>query len=181
MNVQTVPLRSLAPPKWGTTYIMRPEKLLLRVSMLESGWLQPLVAKASDNTLIDGAKRWEMALSDEKFLMKYGHDVPVVFHEVDEIDAMMLHVRLNRAKGNVHPVGLSRMVKAVIASGKYSERDILNKLIMSNDELDLLLNHGLLKKKHWQEHEYSKAWIPVEVAGGAEQRPVIERPPNADR
>lgn len=37
MNIQDVPLSSLKPPSWGSTYLLRPEKMLLRISMIESG------------------------------------------------------------------------------------------------------------------------------------------------
>jgi hypothetical protein len=182
MLIHQVPLQSLRAPKWGATYIMRPEKILLRLSMYESGWLQPLVVRSADQSIIDGTKRWDLALSDDKFKARHGLLVPVVYHDVDEIDAMVLHVRLNRAKGNVHPYALSQIVKSIIRSKKYGERDLLAILAMSNDELDLMISSGLLKSKNWEKYEYSRAWVPIEVPSGTPiDSSVIERPPNPDR
>lgn len=182
MNIHDVPLSSLKAPSWGSTYLLRPEKMLLRLSMIESGWLQPLVVRLSDQTIIDGTKRWDMALSEDKFLNKYGKSAPVIYHDVDEIDAMVLHVRLNRARGNPHPVGLSALLKKIIYSGKYNEKDLSSILLMSDDEVDLLLSRGLLKKKNWEKYEYSRAWVPIEVPKNVEvETSFIERPPNPDR
>lgn len=182
MNVTNVPLNSLRAPSWGSTYLLRPDKMLLRLSLMESGWLQPLVVRLSDQTIIDGTKRWDIALSEDKFISKFGKDVPVVYHDVDEIDAMVIHVRLNRARGNVHPVGLSSIMKKIVYSGKYTESDLSSIFVMGEDEVDLLLSSGLLKKKNWEKYEYSRAWVPIEVPKGTEaETSFIERPPNADR
>ena len=68
MNIHDVPLTSLRAPSWGSTYLLRPDRMLLRLSIVESGWLQPLVVRRADQTIIDGTKRWDTALSDEKFI-----------------------------------------------------------------------------------------------------------------
>lgn len=182
MKVVDVPLNSLKAPSWGATYLLRPDKMLLRSSLVESGWLQPLVVRLADSTIIDGTKRWDIALSDDKFLNRHGKNVPVVYHDVDEIDAMVLHVRLNRARGNPHPVGLSKILKKIVYSGKYDESDLSSIFMMGSDEVDLLLSSGLLKTKNWEKYDYSRAWVPIEVPKGAEvEISFIERPPNADR
>jgi hypothetical protein len=182
MKVEILPLTAVQPPKWRATSILRPDFLLLKTSMTESGWLQPLVVRLADKSIIDGSERWNIACSDEKFSRKHGETVPVVFHDVDEIDAMILHVRMNRARGFVHPVRLSSVVNKIIVSEKYNERDLAPILSMSDDELELLLTGDLIKKKNLQKYEYSRAWIPVEVASDEEvPSSFIERPPNDDR
>ena len=182
MDVRMVPLSSLQPPKWGCTYLLRPDKMLLASSMRESGWLQPLVVRLADSMIIDGTKRWDFASSDEKFAKRHGPNVPVVYHDVDEIDAMILHVRLNRARGNPHPVGLSKIVKQILVSRKYGEVNLANILELSDEEFELLRTGGLLKSKNWQPYTYSRAWVPIEVPSSTkEDKPVMERPPNPDR
>jgi hypothetical protein len=53
---------------------------------------------------------------------------------------------------------------------------------MSNDEVDLLFDGGLLKSRKVKDHVYSKAWIPIEAPAGTTSATInIERPPNADR
>ena len=182
MKIVDVQNKVLKIPSWGTTSILRPEKMLLKISMIENGWLQPLVVKLSDNTIIDGYQRYLISVDDDKFLKKYGSSIPVLYQDVDEIEAMVLHVRLNRAKGSVNSYALSRLVKRIVASNKYDENDLANLFLMHDDEIDLLMSDGLLKKKNWQKYEYSRAWVPIEVAKPlAEDSVNIERPPNKDR
>lgn len=182
MKIEILPVTAIKPPKWRATSILRPDLLLLKTSMTESGWLQPLVVRLSDSSIIDGTERWNVVCSDERFRKKHGDKVPVVFHDVDEIDAMVLHVRMNRARGFVHPVRLSSVVNKIIISEKYGERDLSAMLSMSDDELELLLTGDLIKKKNLQKYEYSRAWVPVEVSSDEEvPSSFIERPPNDDR
>lgn len=182
MKVQMLPTTAVRPPKWRATSILRPDLLLLKSSMTESGWLQPLVVRLADSSIIDGSERWNIACTDDRFRKKHGDAVPVVFHDVDDVDAMVLHVRLNRARGFVHPVRLSTVVNKIIVSDKYGERDLAAILSMSDDELELLLTGDLIKKKNLQKYEYSRAWVPVEVASEEEvPSSFIERPPNEDR
>ncbi len=150
--------------------------------MIDYGWIQPIVVKASDNTIIDGYQRYLISINEEKFLKQYGRFVPVLYQNVDEVDAIIMHIRLNRARGSVNSYALSKLVKRVVASGKYDEDDLGTTLLMHDDEIDLLMSDGLLKKRNWQKYEYSRAWVPVEVAKPIEEDRVdIERPPNKDR
>ena len=45
MIVNSVPLHSISAPKWGATYLLRPDKMLLTQSLKEYGWIQPLVVR----------------------------------------------------------------------------------------------------------------------------------------
>lgn len=182
MIIKTLKINELKIPKWGVTSILRPEKMLLKLSMIESGWLQPIVVRTADNTIIDGFHRCEIALEDPKFIKKHGVLVPVVYHDVSEIEAMIVHVRLNRSRGSVNSYALSKLVKRIVSSGLYEENDLCDILLMHDDEIDVLMANGLLKKKNWQKYEYSRAWVPIEVANPSQRDTVVvERPPNADR
>ena len=119
MKIVDVSNKVLKISPWGATSILRPEKMLLRVSLLEHGWLQPLVVRSSDNTIIDGYQRYLISVDEDKFVKKHGSSIPVLYQDVDEIDAMVLHVRLNRAKGSVNSYALSRLIKRIISSNKY--------------------------------------------------------------
>ena len=55
-------------------------------------------------------------------------------------------------------------------------------LQMRHDEFHLMLDGSLLKHRKISEHNYSRAWVPVEADPKATEIQVaIERPPNADR
>ena len=182
MEIKYVSGDDLSPAPWRCTYILRPDTKVLQQSLEDYGWIQPIVVRKSDNTIIDGYQRYLISVDEEKFIKKYGRLVPVIYKDVDEVEAMIMHIRLNRARGIINAYALSRAVKRLIASGKYEENDLSNLFLMHDDEIDLLMSDGLLKKKNWQKYEYSRAWVPVEVAKSVVEQPLdIERPPNKDR
>jgi ParB-like chromosome segregation protein Spo0J len=138
MNIETVNINSLRPARWATTHLLRPDERLLIQSMSDWGWLQPLVVRAEDRTIIDGNLRWVIAKEERPVSAKVGEDVPVVWVSCDEVDAMVLHVRLNRARGMQVATKLSSLLKWVAASGKYDARAIKNMLVMTGEEYEVL-------------------------------------------
>ena len=152
-------------------------------SLADWGWLQPLIVRVEDRTIIDGNLRWVIAKEQKPVMAKVGDQVPVVWVSCDEVDAMIMHVRMNRAKGMVVATKLSALLKWVIASNKYDRRTVQNLLVMTNDEYEVLVEGYYLKRKSIKEHNYSRGWVPVEapkpgtaVAGDIS----IERPANRD-
>lgn len=184
MKIVDVPIDSIRPAKWRTTYVLKPDLKLLAQSMVEAGWLSPIVVRREDMTIIDGFHRWLVAQQDKDFVRTHGNKtVPVQFVEIDEVDAMVLHVRMNRARGQVMAKYLSLMIHDILSSRKYKESDFKRLFNMSDDEICVLLEGNLIKHRKVKDHEYSKAWVPIEVPAGKEIPVVefIERPPNADR
>lgn len=182
MKINMVPIESVRPASWRATHVLKPDMDLIRVSLYETGWIQPVQVRLSDMTIIDGYHRWVAASATPKVRQKLGENIPVIFHDIDEVDAMVLHVRLNRARGNVVAYPLGKLLKNIIVSGKYDSADLETILNMSADEVDLMLSSGLLKRKTYTEHTYSKAWVPIEAPAASEAiATVIERPPNPDR
>lgn len=182
MNINTAKIDNLRPADWRATYAFKPELKLLADSINDYGFTSPIVARI-DGTIIDGFSRWLVVQTDTR-LKKQFTDLPVIWVDCDEAEAMIMHVRLNRARGQMIAKNLSRLLKRVARTGKWSEPDIQAAVRMSNDEFDTLMDGSLLKSRSLKEHQYSKAWIPIEappadavLAGNI----VIERPPNADR
>lgn len=169
-----MPATALRPAPWRTNYILRPDLKLLRQSLLDYGHAAPLIVRSEDSTIIDGFHRWLVADDDDM--------LPVTWVSCDEIDAMIMHVRLNRARGHIVNRYLSTLLRRVLRSRKYEGEEVRKKLGMSSDEFDVLADGTLIKIKKIAEHKYSKAWVPVETKGRAQAAPVpIERPPNADK
>lgn len=181
MKIEYKPFNSVKPAPWRTNYVLKPDMDLLRESMLDFGWISPVVVRAKSLEIIDGVHRWVIA-GEHDFQRKRGKEIPVLFIDCDEIDAMIMHVRLNRARGQIFAKHLSRLLKKVVLSDKYSPEDLARILIMSPDELDLMLAGGLLKQRKIPQHQYSRAWVPVEAPPASQIEHVsIERPPNPDR
>jgi ParB-like chromosome segregation protein Spo0J len=182
MKIDLVDIHSIRPANWRATHILLPDLKLLTASMIEAGWLSPVVARVADRTIIDGFARWLVPQNSKEFVKKHGDWVPVVWVDIDEIDAMILHVRMNRARGNLVARFMSPLIQEILASRKYSEDELKKMLKMGEEELNLLLDGDLIKQKKVKEHQYEKAWVPVEVPANAVQTSIVlERPPNPDR
>jgi ParB-like chromosome segregation protein Spo0J len=182
MNIEDVSGGVLRPATWRSTYILKPDQKVLVQSMVDFGWLSPLVVNSKDNTIIDGHERWVIAANEQAIVERDGGMVPVQWVECDEIDAMLMHVRLNRGRGLLYAKPLSGLLRKVVRSAKYDDVEIRQILGMQREEYDLLLEPSLLKTRKISEHKYSRAWVPVEASPGSTALTVnIERPPNSDQ
>jgi hypothetical protein len=56
----------------------------------------PNNCKKDSSEIIDGFHRWVCAQTDKRILKRDKNLVPVIFEDVDKIDAMLMHIRLNR-------------------------------------------------------------------------------------
>jgi ParB-like chromosome segregation protein Spo0J len=178
-----VPLSSIQPAEWRATYILKPDLRQLTASIRDLGWVAPLVVRREDQTIIDGFSRWLVAQKDKTVMVRDQQMVPVSWMEVDEVDAMIAHVRLNRARGSLVAKPLSNIIRDILARG-YDESILQKMLGLSTDEFDLMAEGSLIKTRKLAEHTYSDAWVPVEappVGAVVAPRLQIERPPNQDR
>lgn len=172
---------SLRPAPWRSTYVLKPDLQVLASSLEDYGWLQPLVIQQATGVIIDGNYRWEIASNLSKLKKETEEKVPVIFVDCDDIEAMLLHARMNRGRGNVVARKLSRIVQQVLRSKKYGEPDLKRSLGMHSDEMDLMVDGSLLKDKKIAEHKYSAAWVPIEAPASLKDQAItIERPPNSD-
>lgn len=182
MKIEYVEIDSLKIPKWKTTYILRPDLLVLSSSLSDLGFIQPIHVQKSTNEIIDGSERWLLATSVPAIKKVVNGQIPVVFHDVDMLDAMMLHLRLNRGRGSIVAKKMSNVVRKLKQSKRYSNGAFARILSMSLDELALMLDGSIIKVRKIHEHTYSRAWVPVEAPPGSfDDEPLIESPPNPDR
>lgn len=179
MNITYLLPENIRPADWRATYILRPDLAILGQSIADYGWTSPIVVRAADMTIIDGFARWLIAQK-----MPAGSTIPVLLVDCDQTDAMCMHIRLNRGRGQVMAKPLSNLLKQILRAKKYNEVELQTKLMMTPDEFGVLRDGTLLKVKKISEHKYSQAWVPVEAppAGAVlAGEMTIERPPNADR
>jgi hypothetical protein len=182
LNINYINSSDLVIPSWKATYILRPDLMVLSASLLEYGFVQPIHVRSETMEVIDGSERVLLAQNVEAIKKKTKGIVPVVEHECDSIDAMMLHLRLNRGRSSLVGKKVSSITRKLNMSGRYSRADFENLLCMKTDEFDLMMTGDLLRARKINEHTYSKAWVPIEAPPGTvDHSPVIERPPNPDR
>lgn len=182
MNINYVKTESLLVPEWRATYILRPDLLVLSASLQQYGFIQPIHISKSTREIIDGSERWLLAKNVKKIAEVIDGLIPVVEHECDSLDAMIMHVRLNRGRGSIVAKPLSKIIRKVYLTGKYNGEDLKNLLCMGVDELDLMLDASIIKTRKIREHSYARAWVPIEADSKTIDRgSIVERPPNQDR
>ena len=183
MKIEQVKAEAVRPPQWGTTHILTPDFRLLVKSILDFGWLYPIVARVQDATIIDGMSRWVIATSDRNVQARDRGVIPVQWVDCDEKTAKIMHVRLNRARGTIAARHLSSLVKDLIETSGLSDDQLISSLGMTVEEFSVLAEPSLIKLRKLSEHVYSNAWVPVEVAPDSAivvPEMTFEKPPTPD-
>lgn len=182
LSIDYIHADELSPPRWRATHTIRPNLLVISSSLQMYGFIQPIHVMADKKTIIDGTERVMLTRSVKKIIEKTGGLVPVIAHDIDEYQAMMMHLQLNRGNGNEVAKRVSNIVRKLHISGKYSQKDFDSILCMKQTELELMLDGSIFKSRKIADHNYSRAWVPVEAPPGTvDSGPLIEKPPNADR
>jgi hypothetical protein len=178
--MKTMKIEELRPAPWRTTHVLKPDLKLLSKAIEDYGLINPIVVQKNTGFIIDGFHRVISIATNKRLKSKYATNVPVHVVDCGDIDAMVMHIVLNRARGAIVNHHLSRTVKKIHQSGQYSAGALEDILGMSMIEVDMLLDGSLIKMRKVAEHKYSKAWVPIEAPAGAIDSMEFERPPNAD-
>lgn len=174
----------LKEPSWHATHILRPDLVVLADSLANYGILSPLIVQRSTNMIIDGVQRIRLVTGNKHLAEMYSQNIPVRYVDVSDLDAMIMHIQINRGRGNLVAKKLSILVRALHKSKKLSDSDFSRRLSMKFVELELMLDSTIMKHRDIKNHSYSRAWVPVEAPPGTVEKEtavVIERPPNPDR
>ena len=175
-HLRYVKTENIKPAEWKATYIFRPDLKTLQKNIEAVGILYPVLVRDEDSTIIDGHARWLVAQNDKELKDK----IPILYIDCTEAEAMILHVQINRGRGQVIAKELSDLINLLINDGEYDEEELRLAFNMSVDEFEALLDGSLIKRKKLKEHKYNKSWVPVETKSQAP--PIqIERPKTPDR
>ena len=181
-QIKMIDFKDLQIAPFKATYILRPDLLALSASLRDFGFIVPIVIQKSTNVVIDGNERLLLAQKQKHLIPIIGDKCPVIESECDSMEAQMLHLRLNRSRGNLLAKPTSNIIRNLIHSTKYEISDLSSLLQMKDDEVQLLLDGSLIKSRKISEHSYDRAWVPVEADSKiTETLTSIEKPPNADR
>lgn len=173
---------TLVSPKWRATHTIRPNLLAISSSLQMYGFVQPIHVMGDKKTIIDGSERVNLLNSVKVIAKRVGGGIPAVIHDFSEPEAMMMHLQLNRTNGNIVAKKMSSIIRKLYMSKAYTEKDFDNILCMKREELELMIDGSIFKSRKISDHNYSRAWVPVEAPPGTiDSGPVIERPPNPDR
>ena len=143
-----------------------PELKLLERNILALGWCQPILC-TSDFTIIDGFHRWMLMRESIEMQRRWGGMVPVAVLDVPRSKAMILTIRMNRAKGSHVAIRMHEMVRELIDESKMTREALALEIGATLDEIDLLYQEGVFSHKDIANYKYSKSWIPKETRNEA--------------
>ena len=148
-KVEWHPREALSANDWNPNRQAPPEKKLLRLSILENGGTQPIVARVADDgsyQIVDGFHRWLVSEDADVAALTDGL-VPVVFlSDAPDDVARLATVRHNRARGTHYVVPMADIVADLIESGMTPE-EIGRRLGMDSEEVDRLTDRGIMTKR----------------------------------
>lgn len=161
-HVQPVDVFTLKPNAWNPNTVFNKELALLEQSILENGWVHPLIINGS-GIIIDGYHRHWLAKNSQKIMERDAGLVPCVVLDISDREAMMMTVRINRAKGTHGAMPMRDLVRTLIDEYDVTPDEMVQKMGMTESEVGLLYEGSLLKERNLQAHQYSKAWTPIET------------------
>lgn len=159
MNVKMVDIDKVVANDYNPNKVAPPEMKLLKHSIEEDGYTQPIVAYYdSENDIyivVDGFHRYKCA--KEYFHLK---EIPVVTINKDLSNRMASTIRHNRARGTHQIIDMSKIVVDLTANG-WDEKQIAEHLGMELDEIIRLKQVSGLKEA-FADHVFSKSWEEFE-------------------
>ena len=149
----------LKPNHYNPNKVAPPELQLLKISILEDGWTQPIVINP-DFTIVDGFHRWTVSGHKEIYSLTDGEVPTVMITPKDASQQQMATIRHNRARGTHGVLEMSNIVTDMVKSGLTGD-EIMARLKMEKEEVvRLLFRAGIPKSEVLVEKEFSKAWTP---------------------
>jgi len=158
MNIKWIDTKQLDKNNYNPNIVFTPELNLLKKSILDDWWIQPIIINPN-NIIIDWFHRYMLSSTDKDLQKKYNGKVPCVVRNVDDLKAMIITIRINKAKWSHMVVAEQKIIKKLY-EWWYSIKDIQKELGMSKDEVELLLSDTVFKKWDLKNYKYSKAWRP---------------------
>ncbi len=160
-RIEWIDANDLTANGWNPNAVFSQELRLLERSIVKTGWTQPILV-SKDNIIIDGFHRWRLSLDSPKVRAIYKGLVPCARINVGEAEAMILTVRMNRAKGTHVAVRMSDLVKKLVDEHGLDPDQIAAEIGGDRAEVDLLYQDSIFKMKNIKDYRYSRSWIPVD-------------------
>lgn len=157
-SLEWVDPKTLTANDYNPNHVFPPELELLKLSIIETGWTQPVVA-GEDRVIIDGFHRWTLTLRDPEIIELSGGLCPVVWVSADRAARVAATIRHNRARGQHGIVQMGKLVRELVDSGM-SEAEVGHKLGMEGEEVTRLIDFRTSPEQVGQE-SFGKGWVPV--------------------
>ena len=160
LNVKMVDIDKVIANDYNPNKVAPPEMRLLKHSIEEDGYTQPIVTyydKEQDiYIVVDGFHRYRCA--KEYFHLK---QIPIVTIDKDLENRMASTIRHNRARGTHQIIDMSHIVITLTQNG-WTEQEISKHLGMELDEIIRLKQITGLRDS-FANHVFSKSWEEFEM------------------
>jgi hypothetical protein len=161
-KVTWVPVDTLNANDYNPNHVFGPEMKLLERSLIATGWVQPiLTVSLEDPHIVDGFHRSLLAKSPAIFA-RDGGLVPIAPLGITRPEAIVVTVRMNRAKGSHAALLMSDLVRELIDDHGLPPAKVAEEMGMTLDEVALLHSTGIFKARKLEGRPYSRAWVPIE-------------------
>ena len=158
-KIEWIDREKLTANNYNPNKVAPTELKLLKTSILEDGWTQPIVIN-TDHTIVDGFHRWTISGHKEIFALTKGKVPVVIIRPKDKSAQQMATIRHNRARGTHGVLEMSNIITDMVAAG-VSGDEIVKRLGMEKEEVvRLLFRAGIPKSEVFQDKEFSKSWTP---------------------
>ena len=157
--VEWVDPKTLRANHYNPNKVAPPEMDLLKISILEDGWTQPIVARP-DGEIVDGFHRYTLGSTDPDVQALTGGLVPVVrLRDADPAHQMMSTIRHNRARGTHRVIRMAEIVRALAKDHCLSEEEIMRRLGMEDEEVERLIDASGMTVRG-RAVEFGTGWVP---------------------
>jgi hypothetical protein len=158
-KVEWVDRNTLHANSYNPNHVAPVEMELLKKSIMEDGWTQPIVAKI-DGEIVDGFHRWTCS-GDKRIADMTGGLVPVVRVNPPKSQQYMSTIRHNRARGSHGIDSMANIVRALIDDEGLDYEEVMARCGMEWEEVDRLYDKaGMTKKGRYETDEFSAGWVP---------------------
>jgi len=158
-KIKWIDREEISPNNYNPNKVAPQELKLLKTSIKEDGWTQPIVIN-SNNTIVDGFHRWTVSGHKEIYSLTNGKVPVVVIQSENKSQQQMATIRHNRARGTHGVLEMSNIISDMVKQG-VSGDEIALRLGMEKEEVvRLLFRSGIPKSEVFKNKEFSKSWTP---------------------
>lgn len=160
-NIQWIDCDKLQANHYNPNRVMNAEMNLIEKSILRTGWIQPILVN-KNFYIIDGFHRWTLSRLSSQLRERYNGKVPCAVLDVTDAEAMVITVRINRAKGTHLAFRMSEYVKELVQKHNMTLEYLAGEIGATIDEVQLLMRADMFEHKDVENWAYSEAWFPAE-------------------
>lgn len=160
-NIQWIPVDELRANHYNPNRVMNAEMNLIEKSIMKTGWIQPILVN-TNRVIIDGFHRWTLSRLSTQLRERYHGKVPCAVLDVSDAEAMIITVRINRAKGTHLAFRMADYVKEIVHKHMVPIDQLARDIGATLDEVQLLMQNDVFAAKEVENWAYSEAWVPAE-------------------